>query len=131
MKLPKYIASVYAASLPLGNIMAYISSRMDNLSSGRSSADVPPRFGVVELGRISNFTLSMSNWNLSQISSTIHEVIIFVKLATYLITFSCFANRTSLVLRSIMIHERAVINGAGLSRLKYLVIDFKYSIWLG
>ena len=46
------MARLYAASLPLGNIIAYKSYFIVNLSFGSNSADVPPNIGVVDYGSI-------------------------------------------------------------------------------
>lgn len=122
------MARLYAASLPLGNIIPCISSNTLNLSLARSSADVPPRIGVVLLSSILTLISYESNLCFSINLSTTYVVIIFVKLATYLYCLSYFANISSYVSKLIITHDLAETKGAGLSRLKYLVMLFIYSL---
>ena len=127
IKFPKYMANVYAASFPEGSIIPYRSSWIDILSPASSSADVPPKKGVVLDSKTLILVETGSILNLSIKSKTTHIVTILVKDATYLWTVSCFANMISPVSIFIINHERAETNGAGLSKLYNFVIDFRYS----
>ena len=89
---------------------------------------MPPNYGVVLLVNMFIITLFQSRPNFTKRSQTTWAVIIFVRLATCLYIFSYFANITSPVFIFIIIQLRAETKGAGLSRLKYFVIDLKYSL---
>jgi hypothetical protein len=78
------MAKLYAASLPLGNIIPYMSSVTDSLSLGKSSALVPPRNGVVLNYKILTSILSGFKPCFSIIFMMTLAVMILVKLATYL-----------------------------------------------
>jgi len=53
---------------------------------------------------------------------TTQKVMILVRLATCLIFYSYLANNNSPVSRFVSIQELAEMKGAGLSRLKYLIM---------
>lgn len=78
------MAKLYAASLPLGNIMPYMSSVTVSLSLGKSSALVPPRNGVVLSCKILTVIFSGFKPCFSIIYITTLAVMILVRLATYL-----------------------------------------------
>ena len=125
--MPKYIASDYAASLPLGSIIPYIIFYMDILSFASKSADVPPIYPVVLEVKTYMYVFSQSKFKFSTSYKTTRHVIILVRLATYLYTLSYLANISSPVSILNKLQLLADTNGAGLSRLKCLVIAFRKS----
>lgn len=122
---PKKMAKVCAASLPDGSIIPYSSSVTDKTSSGISYAEVPPNKGRHEVARVRTFTESGSSAYVINSSDTTLKVIIFVKDATCLVSFSRLAKRSSPVSMFVTHQDRAETNGAGLSRLKNFVIAFE------
>lgn len=118
MQFPINMAKLYAASLPLGNIMPNMSSVTESLSFGRSSAEVPPRNGVVLKVRIFIIVRSVFKPYFSMNSITMVAVIILVKLATYLFWLQFLANMIYLESMLIIAQDLAEINGAGLVILK-------------
>jgi len=104
--------------LPLGSIIPYMSSVTESLSLGRSSAEVPPRNGVVLDVKILIIVRSGLKLYFFINSITTVAVIILVKLATYLFWLQFLANIIYLVSKFIIAHDLADIKGAGFVILK-------------
>jgi|LakMenE01Jun11ns_1017448.scaffolds.fasta_scaffold9742231_2 hypothetical protein len=83
---PKCFANANAASLPDGSIIPYINCSAVKTSLYLSSADVPLMFDEIEQTRIL-ISSSLSLYCLLN-SRTVYAVIIFVREATSLLTYS-------------------------------------------